>query len=52
MERLKKNDEEGVFFGEKERLHLFISLPYENGKAQIMPVLSGRLSVNSRTKCG
>ena len=36
---------ERVFFRERKRFHLSKSLPYKNGKAEIRPVLAGRLVI-------
>ena len=45
--KIRKYDEEGVFFREKKRFHLFKSFLYKNGKTQNIPVVAGRLVVIS-----
>ena len=44
--KIGQYDGEGVFFLEKKRFHLLKSLLYKNGKAQIMPLVAGRLVSN------
>ena len=41
--KIRKYDKEGVFFRAQKRFHLFKSLFYQNGKAEKVPMVAGRL---------
>ena len=41
--KVRKYDEEGMFFRQEKRFHLFKSLLYKNRKAQNKSVVAGRL---------